>query len=53
MSGQLHVPGIHWIGGWVSPRAGLEPVEKREHIVYSRTMKPKKGAKVHKEREKE
>jgi hypothetical protein len=23
------VPGIHWIGGWVSPRAGLDVVEKR------------------------
>jgi hypothetical protein len=20
---------IHWIGGWVSPKAGLDPVEKR------------------------
>jgi hypothetical protein len=23
-------PGIHWIGDWVSPRAGLDAVEKRE-----------------------
>jgi hypothetical protein len=23
-------PGIHFIGGWASPRAGLEAVEKRK-----------------------
>jgi hypothetical protein len=23
-------PGIHWIGGWVGPGAGLDAVEKRE-----------------------
>jgi hypothetical protein len=23
-------PGIHWIGGWVGPRAGLDDVEKRK-----------------------
>jgi hypothetical protein len=23
-------PGIHWIGGWVSPRAGLDAVVKRK-----------------------
>jgi hypothetical protein len=38
MNGQLHVPaalspgeiaaGTHWLGGWVSPRAGLDAVEK-------------------------
>jgi hypothetical protein len=22
-------PGIHWIGGWVGPRAGLDNMEKR------------------------
>jgi hypothetical protein len=22
-------PGTHWIGGWVSPRAGLDDVKKR------------------------
>jgi len=22
-------PGIHWIGGWVGPRAGLDVVAKR------------------------
>jgi hypothetical protein len=24
------VPGIHWIGGWVEPRAGLDDMEKRK-----------------------
>jgi hypothetical protein len=37
MSGQLHAPaalppGTHWIGGWVDPRAGLDDVEKRNHL---------------------
>jgi ABC-type taurine transport system ATPase subunit len=22
-------PGIHWIGGWVNPRAGMDAVAKR------------------------
>jgi hypothetical protein len=22
------VPGTHWIGGWVDPRAGLDDMEK-------------------------
>jgi hypothetical protein len=26
----LFNPGIHWIGGWVGPRAGLDDVEKRK-----------------------
>jgi hypothetical protein len=40
MSGQLHTqaalppgertPGIHCIGGWVGPRAGLDVVVKRK-----------------------
>jgi hypothetical protein len=25
-------PAIHWIGGWVDPRAGLDDVEKREFL---------------------
>jgi hypothetical protein len=25
-------PGTHWIGGWVSPRAGLDDVEKRKFL---------------------
>jgi hypothetical protein len=43
VSGQLHapaalhpgerVPGIHWIGGWVGPRAGLDAVTKREKFL--------------------
>jgi hypothetical protein len=24
------VPGAHWIGGWMDPRAGLDNVEKRK-----------------------
>jgi hypothetical protein len=24
------VPGTHWIGGWVGPRAGLDAMEKRK-----------------------
>jgi hypothetical protein len=23
-------PGMHWIGGWVDPRAGLHTMEKRK-----------------------
>jgi hypothetical protein len=40
VSGQFHAvaalpqrkraPGIHWIGGWVGPRAGAEPVMRRK-----------------------
>jgi hypothetical protein len=25
-----NVPGTHWIGGWVGPRAGLDAVEKKK-----------------------
>jgi hypothetical protein len=25
-------PGIHWIGGWEDPRAGLDDVEKRKFL---------------------
>jgi hypothetical protein len=25
-------PGIHWIGGWVDRRAGLDDVEKRKFL---------------------
>jgi hypothetical protein len=42
VSGQLHTlgaftpgeraSGIHWIGGWVGPRAGLDDVEKRKSL---------------------
>jgi hypothetical protein len=39
VSGQLHVPattpqgrvpGNHWIGGWMGPRAGLDAVLRRK-----------------------
>jgi hypothetical protein len=39
VNGQLHAPaalsrikitGVHWIGGWVGPRAGLDALEKKE-----------------------
>jgi hypothetical protein len=32
--GQLHVPtaDIHWTGGWVDPRAGLDDAEKRKFL---------------------
>jgi hypothetical protein len=26
------VPGTHWIGGWVGPRAGLDAAEKRTFL---------------------
>jgi hypothetical protein len=29
-------PGIHWIGGWVDPRAGLHEVEKRKFLTLPR-----------------
>jgi hypothetical protein len=29
-------PGIHWIGGWVGPRAGLDDVEKRKFLTLPR-----------------
>jgi hypothetical protein len=27
-------PGIHWIGGWVCPRTGLDDAEKKESCPY-------------------
>jgi hypothetical protein len=42
MSGQLHAPAnltprkeppvIHWIGGWLNPRAGLDDMEKLKFL---------------------
>jgi hypothetical protein len=29
------LPGTHWIGGWVGPRAGLDVVEKRKILALS------------------
>jgi hypothetical protein len=26
------IPGTHWIGGWVNPRAGLYDLEKRKFL---------------------
>jgi hypothetical protein len=31
--------GIHWIGGWVGPRAGLDTLEKRKYY-HCRESKP-------------
>jgi hypothetical protein len=31
-------PGIHWIGGWVDTRAGLDDVEKRKFLYSSREI---------------
>jgi hypothetical protein len=28
-------PGIHWIGGWVGPRAGLDAVENGRILYYT------------------
>jgi hypothetical protein len=28
----VRAPGIHWIGGWLDPRAGLDDVEKRKFL---------------------
>jgi hypothetical protein len=27
---QGKTPGTHWVGGWVSPKAGLDTVSKRK-----------------------
>jgi hypothetical protein len=26
------LPGTHWIGGWIGPRAGLDDVERRKIV---------------------
>jgi hypothetical protein len=26
-------PGIHWVGGWVDPRASLDDAEKRKFLI--------------------
>jgi hypothetical protein len=50
VSGQLHAlaalppgkdPGTHWIGGWVGPRAVLDPVVKRKIPNPSRESNPR------------
>jgi hypothetical protein len=50
VSGQLHPPaaltsgkeppGTHWIGGWVSSRAGLDMVSKRKIPSHRRESNP-------------
>jgi hypothetical protein len=30
---QGNIPGTHWIGGWVGPRAGLDDVGKRKFLI--------------------
>jgi hypothetical protein len=37
-------PGIHWIGGWVGPRAGLDDVEKTLDIIGTGTPTPGRPA---------
>jgi len=29
----VRVPGTHWIGGWVGPRAGLNAVVRGENLI--------------------
>jgi hypothetical protein len=29
-------PGVHWIGGWADPRAGLDNMEKRKFLALPR-----------------
>jgi hypothetical protein len=35
------VPGIHWLGGWVGPRIGLDDVEKVLDPTRTRTPTPR------------
>jgi hypothetical protein len=32
------VSSIHWVGGWVGPRAGLDAVEKRRKSPTTQTL---------------
>jgi hypothetical protein len=50
MSGQLHAPAalppgkspfVHWIGGWVVPRAVLDAVVKRKILSPHRETNPR------------
>jgi hypothetical protein len=50
VSGQLHAaaalpreraPGTHWIGGWLGPRAVLDPVVKRKIPSLRRESNPR------------
>jgi hypothetical protein len=35
------VPGTHWIGGWVDPRAGLDDMEKILDPTGTQTLNPR------------
>jgi len=37
-------PGSHWIGGWVSPRAGLDAVVQRKILSPSRHSNPRSSS---------
>jgi hypothetical protein len=41
MSGQIHAPGTHWIGGWVSPRAVLDTAVMRKFPSPQRESNPR------------
>jgi hypothetical protein len=34
------IPGTHWIGGWIVPRAGLDAVEWRKIARHCRESNP-------------
>jgi hypothetical protein len=36
------VPGNHWIGGWVGPRAGLDTMEERKISFLCRESNPRR-----------
>jgi hypothetical protein len=50
VNGQLHAPAalplekeppsIHWIGGWVNPRAGLDDAEKKFFTLPGLELQP-------------
>jgi len=47
VSGQLHAPAAprtHWIGGWVSPRTGLDEVVKRKLLSPCRDSNPQSSS---------
>jgi hypothetical protein len=54
VSGQIHasaalypwgkVPGTHWIGGWVGPRAGLDAGARRKILSPCRGSNPDRPA---------
>jgi hypothetical protein len=38
-------PGVHWIGGWVGSRAGLDVMKRRKSLVLCRL--PNQGHPTH------